>query len=124
MFLSVAPGEPNYVPDSLLGLSHDGADTNSSPFLQCYGRELLVWELMCFFSGHEEDWSAATAIATELERPLDQIVAKLPALADTRLLEQRILPNGLYYRLTQVSQLRRVVLRLGSEWRWAEWCTG
>jgi hypothetical protein len=122
MILSMGPGESNYVPDGLIGRPQDSADVTSLAFLQCYGREPLQWEIMCFFSLHQDGWATLRDVADELPYTMAELMVGLDELAETKLLEQQVLVCGPVYRLTGVPELRRLAVRLGWEWREAGLC--
>ncbi len=117
MILSLGQGEPSYVPDGLIGQAHDYADVTYLAFLQCYARDLDQWGVICFFASHQNDWCELADLAVELRQPFDRLAERLEDLAAKRLLEERVLVTGPEYRLTRASELRRLVLRLGAEWR-------
>jgi hypothetical protein len=118
MILSLGQGEPSYVPDGLVGQARDSADVSYLAFLQCYARDLTQWELICYFSDHQESWCSLAVMAQELGLLSDELDQKLVCLANARLLEQRVAVTGPEYRLTRSAQLRRLVVRVGSQWRW------
>ncbi len=117
MIVSLGQGEPSYIPDGLMGQAHDFADITYLAFLQCYARDLEQWEIVCFFSNHQQDWCRIDVLADELGQAPAQLAARLSKMADARLLDERILVTGPEYRLTTSPDLRRLAVRLGSEWR-------
>ncbi len=117
MILSLGQGEPSYVPDGLIGQAHDYADVTYLAFLQCYARDVAQWGVICYFAGHQNDWCVLADVAVELGQPPDRLAARLEDLSGKRLLEERVLVTGPEYRLTRAPELRRLVLRLGAEWR-------
>jgi hypothetical protein len=116
MILSMGPGQPNYIPDRLIGQPHDFVDVRALAFLQCYARELTQWEIISFFSEYQDAWCSLDMIAGKLEQPAERIADKLVMLSKTRLLEERIIASGPVYRLTAAPQLRRSVVGLGCQW--------
>jgi hypothetical protein len=118
MILSLGLGEPQYLPDSLMGRPQDIPDLRWQAFLQCFARDVTSWDVMCFFSRHDGDWCSCDDIAVELGYDVETLVDRLGELAFTRLLDERILVTGPVYRLTQrLPELRRSALCVGSEWR-------
>jgi hypothetical protein len=117
MILSMGPGEPSYVPDGVISHPQDSADIIASAFLQCYGRDPLQWEIMCFFSIHQDEWATLGHLADELPCAASALMTSLAELAETKLLEERVLVCGPIYRLTSVPELRRLAVRLGWAWR-------
>ncbi len=117
MIVSLGQGEPSYIPDGLMGQAHDYADITYLAFLQCYARDLEQWEIVCFFSNHQQDWCGIDDLAEELDQSPTQLAARLSRMADARLLDERVLVTGPEYCLTRNPDLRRLAVRLGSEWR-------
>ena len=118
MILSLGMGESSYVPDALVGKPRDQVNLDLVAFLQCYARELVQWEVILFFSLYD-DWSSPEEVAQALDEPYDLIAKKMAELAETDLIEGRILVTGPLYRLTEGRELRQPVMRLGMELRWA-----
>ncbi len=117
MILSLGQGEPSYVPDGLIGQAHDYADMSYLAFLQCYARDLGQWEIICFFSNHQNEWFTLEDAAAEMRRTPADLRERLEKLAAGRLLDERVPFTGPEYSLTRSPELRRLVVRLGSEWR-------
>ncbi len=117
MILSLGQGEPSYIPDQLLtGRAQDVADQMYLAFLQCYARDPLQWDIICFFSHHQEEWCPLAILAGEMAQPESLIAERLAELAGMRLLYERVLNIGPQYCLTSSLELRRLVVRLGAEW--------
>jgi hypothetical protein len=116
MILSLGLGEPNYVPDSLVGQATDSTDLGSFAFFQCYVRETMQFEIVCFFSVYQDAWCPLDFIAEQLQYQCSEIARPLSRLADTRLLDEQIIATGPMYRLTRTSELRRAAIRLGTQW--------
>jgi hypothetical protein len=116
MILSLGQGEPSYVPDGLIERAHDYADVSYLAFLQCYARDLAQWAIICFFARQQDDWCTLEDLAVDTDGAAEQVAKRLVVLSDRGLLEERVLFTGLEYRLTRSPELRRLVLRLGSEW--------
>ncbi len=117
MILCLGQGEPSYVPDGLMGQARDSADLSYLAFLQCYARDLAKWEIICFFSSHQDEWCSLEVLADAIGSSLAAASDMVCQLAQARLLEERVLNTGVFYRLTRVPQLRHQVARLGAEWR-------
>ena len=116
MILSLGLGEPSYVPDGLIGRPRDCADIDSLAFLQCYARDWLHWEILCFFSTNRDDWYSLPLVAIAVNSPLDGLERALGDLADDHLLDRRVLVTGPVYRLTKDNRLRKLAVRLDAEW--------
>ncbi len=117
MILCLGQGEPSYVPDGLMGQARDSADVSYLAFLQCYARNLVKWEIICFFASHQDEWCGLDVLAEAIGSPLNETENSLCQLTQARLLDERVLSTGIFYRLTRVPQLRHQVARLGAEWR-------
>lgn len=116
MILSLGPGEPNYIPDALLGMAQDTVDFKILPFLQCYTRDLSDWQVIWFFSVHRDKWCSLAELANVLGYSHSDIAQKLAHMTEAKLLEERILVTGPIYHLTESPQLRQQVIHLGHEW--------
>jgi hypothetical protein len=116
MILCLEQGEPSYVPDGLMGQARDHADVSYLAFLQCYARNLVNWEIICFFADHQEAWCAIRMLTEAIGCSGDAIVESLARLSEARLLDERVVSTGFVYRLTRAPQLRRQVARVGAEW--------
>lgn len=117
MILCLGQGEPSYVPDGLMGQARDCADLSYLAFLQCYARDLKNWEIICFFASHQDEWCALEVLAEAIDSPRSETADTVNQLTHARLLEERVLTTGVFYRLTRTPQLRHQVARLGAEWR-------
>jgi len=118
MILSFGMGESSYVPDALIGRPRDQVDLNLVAFLQCYARDVVQWEVILFFSAYD-GWSSPEDVAQATGEPYDLVANKLAELAETDLIEGRILVTGPLYRLTEGRELRKPVMQLGMELGWA-----
>ncbi len=117
MILSLGQGEPSYIPDDLLlGHAQDDAGFMFLAFLQCYARDILQWEIICFFSHHQDEWCSLLTLASDMGLPWPLLAERLGELAGMCLLRERVLVTGPQYCLTSSLELRRLVARLGAEW--------
>ncbi len=117
MILSLGQGEPSYVPDGLMGQARDMTDLSYLAFLQCYARDLIKWDIICFFAGHQDRWITLSELAEALDQPMQTVADHADELVNRRLLSERVMATGLEYGLTCVPHLRHQAARLGSEWR-------
>ena len=117
MILSLGQGEPSYVPDGLMGQARDMADLSYLAFLQCYARDLVKWDIICYFAGHQDEWTTLTDLGEALDQPLLVVATHTNELVNRRLLNERVMATGVEYGLTYLPHLRHQAARLGSEWR-------
>jgi hypothetical protein len=117
MILSLGQGEPSYVPDGLMGQARDSADISYVAFLQCYARDLVKWEMICYFAGHQDEWSSLSDVADAIDHPESEVAQHADELVSRHLLDERVMFTGVEYALTCTPHLRHQAARLGSEWR-------
>jgi len=117
MILNLGPGEPSYIPDALLGMAQDTVDLRMLPFLQCYAHDPFEWQVIWFFSAHRDEWCSLARLADEMGYSRREMVQKLAHVAETKLLEERVLVTGPIYRLSESPQVRQQFLNLGYEWK-------
>jgi hypothetical protein len=97
-------------------MAQDTVDLKSLAFWQCYGRDLVRWEIIDFFAAHPDERYSLQQIAEVSAHPSHLTANTLADMARTRLLEEEILVTGPVYCLTQSPQLRRAAVGLGAEW--------
>jgi hypothetical protein len=117
MILSHGMGASSYVPDALIGVAQDEVDHGLLAFLQCYARDPGEWEVMIFLADHSEEWFTLRNLALALGKSRDVIEQNLESLLEKRMIEERILLIGPFYRMMQSEQLCRRVRRLATTLR-------
>jgi mRNA degradation ribonuclease J1/J2 len=91
-------------------------DVDFLVFVERYATDLLKWDVLTFFARHAEDLCSAAQVAERIGRNIQFVRPELGDLMLVGVLDQiHADDNQIFYKLTQNSRLRDVVLKLASK---------